>query len=434
MMLNLELNINKETYQVSAYPGERLFTILRRLGFSSVKFGDEHGKSGSDTVLMDGKPVNSYLLLAAQAEGHEIETIEMMGEHPHQGWKETRGLHILQQEFVKTGAIQCGYCTPAQILAAKELLSREPDPTEEQVRDAISGVLCRCTGYKKPVEAVLRAAARLRGVEVPPIEDPIEVPPEWINSPFDDSIPQEKTVQSIDGTTLTAEKVITTLKVSTKPEDWQQVGKPKVKVDAVKLVQGKPAFVADFEHRDMLYAKVLFSPHAHALIKSIRTEKALEIPGVAAVLTHKDLPRVIYSTAGQSDPIPGPLDCFSLDNKVRFVGDRVAFVAAESEEIAERATKEIEVEYELLDPILIQFPSTLNLPAHPNLVPTRIGCRSQVALLRQWRPVCACQKILPHTQNQSNRGDRQTRHWYLVFYGLVRLQLLADHYCAPGSL
>ncbi|MCD4802692.1 MAG: molybdopterin-dependent oxidoreductase [Anaerolineales bacterium] len=351
MMLNLELNINKETYQVSAYPGERLFTILRRLGFSSVKFGDEHGKSGSDTVLMDGKPVNSYLLLAAQAEGHEIETIEMMGEHPHQGWKETRGLHILQQEFVKTGAIQCGYCTPAQILAAKELLSREPDPTEEQVRDAISGVLCRCTGYKKPVEAVLRAAARLRGVEVPPIEDPIEVPPEWINSPFDDSIPQEKTVQSIDGTTLTAEKVITTLKVSTKPEDWQQVGKPKVKVDAVKLVQGKPAFVADFEHRDMLYAKVLFSPHAHALIKSIRTEKALEIPGVAAVLTHKDLPRVVYSTAGQSDPIPGPLDCFSLDNKVRFVGDRVAFVAAESEEIAERATKEIEVEYELLDPI-----------------------------------------------------------------------------------
>ncbi len=104
-MLNLELNINNETYQVSAYPGESLFAILRRLGFSSVKFGDEHGKSGADTVLMDGKPMNSYLLLAAQAEGHEIETIEMMGEHPHQGWKETRGLHILQQEFVKTGAI-----------------------------------------------------------------------------------------------------------------------------------------------------------------------------------------------------------------------------------------------------------------------------------------------------------------------------------------
>ena len=167
-MLDLELIINKETFHVQVPPRERLFTVLRRLGFSSVKFGDEHGKSGADTVLLDGKPVNSFLLLAAQVEGHEIETIELMGEHPDQGWKETRGLHILQQEFVKTGAIQCGYCTPAQLLAAKELISREPDPSEEQVRDALSGVLCRCTGYKKPVEAVIRAAAIMRGLEVPP--------------------------------------------------------------------------------------------------------------------------------------------------------------------------------------------------------------------------------------------------------------------------
>ena len=259
MMLDLELNINKETYQVQVHPGERLFTILRSLGFNSVKFGDEHGKSGADTVLLDGKPVNSYMLLAAQAEGHEIETIELMGEHPHQGWKETRGLHILQQEFVNTGAIQCGYCTPAQLLAAKELVSREPDPSEEEVRDALSGILCRCTGYKKPVEAVLRAAARLRGEEVTPIEDPLRAPPEWIKDPSGDLIPPSKTVQA-DGITLTAEKIITKLKVSTKPEDWQQVGKPKVKVDAVKLVQGKPAFTADFERREMLYAKVLPCP------------------------------------------------------------------------------------------------------------------------------------------------------------------------------
>jgi putative selenate reductase molybdopterin-binding subunit len=350
-MLDLELIINQETYQVTVNPGDRLYAVLRRLGFSSVKFGDEHGKSGADTVLLDGKPVNSFLLLAAQAAGHTIETLEIMGEHPHPGWKESRGLHILQQEFVKTGAIQCGYCTPAQILAAKELLSREPDPSEEQVRDALSGVLCRCTGYKKPVEAVLRAAARLRGLEVPPIEDPIQVPPEWLNSHPDDSIPPLKTIVTDSGT-LTAEKVVTKIKLTTKPEVWQQVGKPKEKVDAMKLVQGKPAFTADFERRDMLYAKVLFSPHAHARIKSIKVDKALEIPGVAAVLTYKDIPRVAYSTAGQSDPIPGPLDCFSLDNKVRFVGDRVAFVAAESEEIAERALEKIEVEYELLEAIL----------------------------------------------------------------------------------
>ncbi|MFV1948596.1 MAG: molybdopterin cofactor-binding domain-containing protein [Anaerolineales bacterium] len=350
-MLDIELTINNEVFHLQVHPGERLFAVLRRLGFSSVKFGDEHGKTGADTVLLDGKPVNSYLLLAAQADGHQLETVGMLGEHPHLGWKKTRGLHILQQEFVKTGAIQCGYCTPAQILAAKELLLRESDPTEDQVRDALSGILCRCTGYKKPVEAVLRAAARLRGEDVPPIEDPVRVPPEWLGSPLSDNIPLTKTIQ-VAGETLTAERVITKLKVSTAPEMWSQVGKPKPKVDALKLVQGKPAFTADFEHRDLLYAKVLFSPHAHARIKSIDTKKAREMPGVAAVLTYQDIPRVPYSTAGQSDPIPGPLDCYSLDNKVRFVGDRVAFVAAESEEIAARAVKTIQVKYELLDPIL----------------------------------------------------------------------------------
>jgi len=135
-----------------------------------------------------------------------------------------------------------------------------------------------------------------------------------------DSIPPTRTIE-VDGSMLTAERVITELKVSNSPDTWRQVGKPKEKVDAVKLVQGKPAFAADFERRDMLYAKVLFSPHAHARIKSINKDKALEIPGVRCVLTHKDLPRVPYSTAGQSDPIPGPLDCYSLDNKVRFVGE-----------------------------------------------------------------------------------------------------------------
>ena len=119
-------------------------------------------------------------------------------------------------------------------------------------------------------------------------------------------------------------------------------------MDAVKLAQGKSAFTADRLPDNLLYAKVLRSPVAHARIKRIDASKARALPGVAAVLTHEDLPRVIYSTAGQSDPIPGPLDTFSLDRKVRFVGDRVAFVAAESPKIAERALQLIEVEYEEL--------------------------------------------------------------------------------------
>ncbi len=138
------------------------------------------------------------------------------------------------------------------------------------------------------------------------------------------------------------------------------IGKPERKVDSVKLVQGKPAFTDDFPMRNMLIARVLYSPVAHARIRKIDVTKARELPGVAAVLTYKDIPRVIYSTAGQSDPIPGPLDLFSLDNKVRFVGDRVAFVAAETIEIAEKAVELIDVDYDLLPNIL--DPREANLP------------------------------------------------------------------------
>ncbi len=322
--MNITLNINHQEYPLIIPANENLLNTLRKLGFFSIKQGKcEKGECGACTVLLDGKPVNSCSMLSAQAEGHLIETVEAMGEHPKKGWKETEGLHVIQQAFVDTGAIQCGYCTPAMVLTAKALLEREPSPTEAQVRKAVSGVLCRCTGYQKPVQAVLRAAAILRGEEVPSIEDSENskgVYPQMTH--VEGHIPLET------------------------------VGQPEPKVDAVKLVQGKPAFTSDFPRRDMLYAKVLRSPYAHAEIRDIDTSKAKALPGVAAVLTWKDIPRVVYSTAGQSHPIPGPLDTFSLDHKMRFVGDRVAMVAAKTPEIAHKALMLIDVEYEILDPIV----------------------------------------------------------------------------------
>src|SRR5512135_340631 len=163
--MRITLNINGTPQEIDCVPSETLFAVIRRLGLYGIKFGDEQGLTGADTVLLDGKPVNAGSMLAAQAEGHNIVTIEALGEHPDQGWKKTGGLHPLQQAFVENGAIQCGYCTPAQILAAKALLDRNPNPGEDEVREALSGVLCRCTGYLKPVQAVLRAAAILRGDE-----------------------------------------------------------------------------------------------------------------------------------------------------------------------------------------------------------------------------------------------------------------------------
>jgi putative selenate reductase molybdopterin-binding subunit len=364
--MKLNLNVNGSPVEIEAPAGTRLLDALRSAGYFGVKHGCETGECGACTVLLDGKPVNSCVYLAAQAQGQRIETIEAVGQHPEQGWKTTPGLHPIQEAFVETGAIQCGYCTPAMVLAAKELLEKNPDPSEGQVRQALSGVLCRCTGYLKPVQAVLRAAAVMRGEEVAPIDGEgapqkaIPAPADWLPEEGDwpdaGPVPGEAeplVPQTGEGKSVVAPpRVMPRMQVASETETWSRVGKPEPKVDAVKLVQGKPAFTADFERRDMLVAKVLHSPVAHARIKRIDASRARQLPGVAAVLTWEDIPRVVYSTAGQSDPIPGPLDSFSLDRKVRFVGDRVAFVAAESAEIAEKALELIEVEYEALPAIL----------------------------------------------------------------------------------
>ena len=332
----IQLTVNGEMKEWEIAPSSTLLEVLRREGYFSVKFGGcSAGECGSCTVLMDGRPVNSCAMLAAQASGHQFQTVESVGEHPDQGWKKTEGLHPIQQAMIEIGAIQCGYCTPAMVLAAKALLAENSSPTESDVRDALSGILCRCTGYLKPVQAILRAAAVLRGEDVPPLESAGPVSAGWFDSPH--SAPELSDGSQGDQRTVTRQQVMP--KIWTTPETAlrTRVGKPERKVDAIKLVQGKPAFTSDIEPRGMLVAKVLHSPLAHAWIKRIDVSRARALPGVAAVLTWQDIPRVVYSTAGQSDPIPGPLDAFSLDQKVRFIGDRVAFVAAETREIAELA-------------------------------------------------------------------------------------------------
>ena len=344
--MHIVLKVNGIEHTIDATPSITLLAALRGLGFFGIKFGDEQGLSGADTVLLDGKPVNAGSMLAAQAEGRNIVTIEGLGEHPDQGWRKTEGLHPLQQAFVESGAIQCGYCTPGQILAAKALIDKIPNPSEEQVRDAIAGVLCRCTGYLKPVQAVLKAAAVMRGDTE--VGDQLSAS----GDPFAFSIPPSEPNLESPSPSFVTTGVMPKVVVTPQTETYQTVGKPEKKVDAIKLVQGKPAFTADIDMRGMLYARVLRSPHAHARIRNIDATKARELKGVAAVLTWQDIPRVVYSTAGQSDPIPGPLDSFSLDSKVRFVGDRVAMVAAETPEIAEKALDLIEVDYEILPAIL----------------------------------------------------------------------------------
>jgi aerobic-type carbon monoxide dehydrogenase small subunit (CoxS/CutS family)/CO/xanthine dehydrogenase FAD-binding subunit len=146
----IELTLNGHPASVQIEARTSLLELLRREGLWGVKHGCETGECGACAVLVDGRPVVSCLLLAIRAQGRAVETVEGLGAPDR--------LHPVQQAFVDSGAIQCGYCTPAMLLLARSLLDSVPRPTEAQVREALAGCLCRCTGYVKPVEAVLRAS------------------------------------------------------------------------------------------------------------------------------------------------------------------------------------------------------------------------------------------------------------------------------------
>jgi carbon-monoxide dehydrogenase small subunit len=143
----IQMTINDRAYEVAVEPNKTLADLIRYdLGLTGTKKGCDTGDCGACTVILNGDPVNSCLVLAVQADNAVIETIE--------GLSTDEGLHPLQQAFVEKGAIQCGFCTPGMILSAKNLLDKHPAPTEEEIREGISGNLCRCTGYQKIFEAI----------------------------------------------------------------------------------------------------------------------------------------------------------------------------------------------------------------------------------------------------------------------------------------
>jgi aerobic-type carbon monoxide dehydrogenase small subunit (CoxS/CutS family) len=148
MELHLSVNGRAQTWAIA--PGDLLLDVLRREAYFGVKRGCETGECGACIVLVDGKAINSCLMFAAQAEGCEILTIE--------GVAHDDRLDPVQEAFLDHGGVQCGFCTGGMVLSTKALLERHPDPTEDQVREVLAGHLCRCTGYKKQVEAVLAAA------------------------------------------------------------------------------------------------------------------------------------------------------------------------------------------------------------------------------------------------------------------------------------
>jgi aerobic carbon-monoxide dehydrogenase small subunit len=150
--VRVELRVNGEPCETDVWEGESLLYVLReRLGYPGSKNACEQGECGSCSVLFDGKLVCACLVLAAQAQGHDVVTVEGLGEEGR--------LHRVQEAFVATGAVQCGFCTPGLVVAAADLLERTPDPNDDEIREALSGNLCRCTGYAKIFDAVRMAAS-----------------------------------------------------------------------------------------------------------------------------------------------------------------------------------------------------------------------------------------------------------------------------------
>ncbi|MDQ7825495.1 MAG: molybdopterin-dependent oxidoreductase [Candidatus Eremiobacteraeota bacterium] len=290
MEITFTLNGTKRTFTTA--PGEKVADLLRRHGFLSIRTDcDGQGTCGACAVILNGKKVCSCLLLPGQVEGGEILTLE--------GLAKGRELHPIQKAFLDAGAIQCGHCSPGMMLSVYELLSHNDNPDEEAIKDALSGNLCRCTGYAQFFDAIKRV--KNQSVDTPSFRDDLRV-----------------------------------------------IGKSHHKVDGPRLAKAAPSYVEDFVTDDALVVKVLRSPHAHARIKNIDTSAAEALPGVHLVVTHKNGPKVWYNTAGQGYPEPSPYDTRLVDEKVRYVGDRAALIAAESEAIADEAMKLIKVDYEVL--------------------------------------------------------------------------------------
>jgi 4-hydroxybenzoyl-CoA reductase subunit alpha len=290
------LNVNGRQYTVAIDDGETLVDVLRdKLQLTGAKKGCGQGDCGACTVLIDDEAINSCLVLASAVDGKAITTIE--------GLDESGELTALQKSFVNEGGMQCGFCTPGMVMSASALLKRKPDPDVDEVKEALVGNLCRCTGYT----GILRSIANYKKYEGKSDDD-------------------------------------------TREAGRGGVGVSIPRVDAADKVTGRAKYTADIYLPNMVHGKLLGSPIAHGLIKNIDVSKAKALPGVLAVLTGAD----VTDTKHGVSPARYDEDVLAKE-KVRHVGDPIAAVAAVDEKTAEKALALIEVEFEelpvLLDPM-----------------------------------------------------------------------------------
>jgi len=295
-MKQIQITVNNKEHNLLVEEHELLSdTIRNRVGLTGTKIGCQSGSCGACTVWIDEVPALSCITPAVRCTGKNITTIEAIAE----GGK----LHGLQEKFVENGAIQCGYCTPGMVMSSLAFIKENPNPTIEEIKEAISGNLCRCTGYKKIIEAIAEYAAELNG-----------------------------------------KVTVNRKKEEAGSGEFSLIGKPRPYIEAVKKVKGEADYADDIKIKNSLYCKFLRSTYPHARIDEIDITAAVKSAGVKAVITGKDLP-VKFGVL----PISEDETAIAVE-KTRYIGEIVAAVAAETEAQAQEACNKIKVSYTPLKP------------------------------------------------------------------------------------
>jgi CO/xanthine dehydrogenase Mo-binding subunit/aerobic-type carbon monoxide dehydrogenase small subunit (CoxS/CutS family) len=303
----LSLIVNGSSFSIPLIPGESLADLLRqRLGLTGTKIGCNEAECGACTVLVNGDPVLSCSYPAARAQGKQVTTIEGLTSSLS-GRTESQRLHPLQEAFIAYGAVQCGFCTPGQIMTAYALLNGNPKPSREEIRAAMKGAFCRCGCYPAIERAILAAYEAVH----------LGIP---ISSP---SLPLSK-------------------------QDHREVGRVQIRPDALQKVTGSAKFTDDLYFNHMLYAQVKRAGVPHAILRHLDVSRARTLAGVQAVLTAENLPgERNHGLVSPDWPI-----LVGIGERIRYVGDAVAIVAADTREIASMALDLITLDFDPQPPVI----------------------------------------------------------------------------------